>query len=503
MAKILLRDKIYLTGLEYMEAESIKDGLTLPNPQYANALRYSGYSRVSLPRFLTYYTSMGSSGLAVPIGFDVSQHAEVEDVKDERISSEVDYPEFLLELRDDQKEAAENYIELNQPFQIPQGIITLPTGKGKTVIGLYIASALRQKTLIIVHKDDLVLGWINDIALCFGKSFKPGLIKAKDKVVGEQITVATIQTLSRMDEGRLESLFEEFGLVICDEGHHISANTYTMFGRFSSLYKMLLTATPERADGLSQVMFYYAGDFAYKYEGNKEEKDILPVKVIIQESKVKYSPCIDRNGNLVNYYDIPEGLGMGGMVLIEDLQYEMRPKVDYHKVDDYVVTNSEFREKVIGDIEREARKGRSCIVFLNQKEHCRIYYERLSELFKDSVQLFYGDNKEANELVLERAESKACLVTVATYSKATEGTNCKAWEVCFLASSLNSGKNVEQAIGRVRRTKEGKISPVRVYDYRNSDVYMMRSHGTTRDARYLKLGFKCEGDFSPYFRSAF
>ena len=91
----------------------------------------------------------------------------------------------------------------------------------------------------------------------------------------------------------------------------------------------------------------------------------------------------------------------------------------------------------------------------------------------------------------KKAESKQALITLATYSIATEGTNVKAWEVCFLISSINNEKNVEQAVGRVRRSKEGKINPVLVYDYLLPNVYSIGTkHYYTRQKRYKKLGFK-------------
>ena len=89
-----------------------------------------------------------------------------------------------------------------------------------------------------------------------------------------------------------------------------------------------------------------------------------------------------------------------------------------------------------------------------------------------------------------KAESRQALITLATYSIATEGTNVKAWEVAFLVSSINNEKNTEQAVGRVRRSKEGKINPVKVYDYSLPNVYSIGTkHYYTRNKRYKKLGF--------------
>ena len=103
---------------------------------------------------------------------------------------------------------------------------------------------------------------------------------------------------------------------------------------------------------------------------------------------------------------------------------------------------------------------------------------------------YYGDSKEKSEEMMRKAEDKEVLVTLATYAKATEGTNVKSWEVEFLVSSINNKKNVEQATGRIRRVKEGKLNPVIVYDNRYKDCYSLRSHYNTRESVYDKLRYK-------------
>jgi len=139
------------------------------------------------------------------------------------------------------------------------------------------------------------------------------------------------------------------------------------------------------------------------------------------------------------------------------------------------------------DILNEYGKGRSIVVFINKKEHCEIYYSCLKEFVGDNVQLYYGDSKESNEELMRRAEDKEVKITITTLKKGTEGTNVKSWEVAFLVSSINNGKNVEQAIGRIRRVKNNKIKRAIVYDYRVPNVMMMARHGLTRDERYKKM----------------
>ena len=103
--------------------------------------------------------------------------------------------------------------------------------------------------------------------------------------------------------------------------------------------------------------------------------------------------------------------------------------------------------------------------------------------------LYYGDSKEKSDVMMKKAESKEVLVTLATYAKAVEGTNVKSWEVEFLVSSLNNEKNVEQAVGRIRRRKDGKIDPAIVYDVRYGDCYSLKSHYKNRFSVYKRLKF--------------
>jgi hypothetical protein len=87
-----------------------------------------------------------------------------------------------------------------------------------------------------------------------------------------------------------------------------------------------------------------------------------------------------------------------------------------------------------------------------------------------------------------KAETKEAIITIATYAIATEGTNVRTWERLFLGMSLGNEKDTIQAIGRGRRTCEGKKELI-VYDYRHPGIKGIRGHGAKRDEVYKKLGF--------------
>lgn len=483
-----------LSGLTQDQVAQVKKELTFDNPAYATTQRFSRYAYTTVPPYLTYYSERKNC-IEVPIGYFPS-NIKFGNIVDARVYEQIETAPFVLELRDSQKEAAESYLTSNSNTPVLRGSVQMPTGKGKSILGLYLASALSCKTLIVVHKDDLVTGWQKDIALAFDNKVIPGLIKAKSRRVGHFITIATVQTLNRLSPEELNELYDTFGFVIQDEMHHCPASTFGVVANFRARYKLGLTATPERTDGLAHIMSLYFGDFCYRYKHDDDDKDILPARVIVRNNGLYFNPsCKAHRRGEKTVYKIhnlacPEDEVLSNdLKRLSDIPYNDRPKVPFQVIDDFVVRG--IKEFVCKDILKEFMDGHSCIVFFTQKEHCRLYYDFLSNVISaDYLGLYYGDNPN-NDEVLEKAEKNRQFITLTTYAKATEGTNVKQWEVEFLVSSLNNEKNTEQAVGRVRRTKEGcKINPVLIYDYRTPKVYSVGSHGKTRDARYRQLRFE-------------
>jgi len=101
--------------------------------------------------------------MQVPIGYKLTDSIEVRNVEDHRFARvQKDFPKFLMTLRTTQQEALNKFIECNDYNLGVSGSVQMPTGKGKTVLGLAIAEHYKCRTLIIVHKIDLVTGWKKD-----------------------------------------------------------------------------------------------------------------------------------------------------------------------------------------------------------------------------------------------------------------------------------------------------------------------------------------------------
>lgn len=480
--KQVIKNRKYLYNLSKEYSDLVKKELTFTNPKAIQVKKYSKYLTTKIPDYLYYYSEDTQGNLSVPIGFNLNFKKLFSNI-DLRVSNIVNYPEFLLKLRIDQDKAEKEYLEKKY------GVIQLPTGKGKTILALHIAFTLKQKTLILVHKDDLVRGWIKDIKKCFGNDIPIGLIKAKNKKIGEQLTIATVQTLSRMSKDELSKYTEEFGLVVQDECHHVGLNIFNIIDQFNSKYKLGLSATPERTDGLNFVFDLFFGGIIYKQIIKKDDPDICNAETRILNSDFKYEPFLYKN-QVYNYFDYEKDKLPSGIIFLKNMDYKNRPVVPFSKLDDIAVTDKSTMDMVCNIIYKHYKYNHSILVLFKQKRHIDLYYNYLikyNDILKERIILYYGNNKENCDILLQKAENKDALITLATYAKATEGTDVKSWEVLFLVSSINNMKNVEQAVGRIKRKVEGKLDTAIVYDVRYSNSYILRNHGYIRDKVYTKL----------------
>lgn len=514
MIDIEIKDGIYVQNLSEELCQKVEEDLTFPNPKYQQIMKYSKYGSTREPKFLTYCKTLPRKVLKLPIGYLFQlfsyikeEDIEITDYRKKRIQK--DFPEFKLQLREAQQQAMKAYLDSNSDELNCSGGIILPTGKGKTILGLAIAASLKTKTLIIVHKDDLVKGWQSSIEKCFNYA-DTGIIKAKKRKVGKHFTIATIQTLNRLSPEELKILYTSFGLIIQDEMHHCPSSSFSLANNFYARYRLGLTATPERNDGLAHIMNLYYGSFCYVYESDPdEEEDILPVKVISKEIDLYFNPiCKINSGKYTleessignkNNFD-PEYKPKLGEARIKNITFQQRPKLSYAQADSLLLSQRYTINKVCNDIFREYMNGHSCIVFFKQVENLLAYKEELKYkgIPEKDIGLYYGGNSNCDE-VKETAENRRKYITLTTYSKATEGTDVQQWEVCFLVSSINNGKDVEQAVGRVRRKKANgnKLDTAIVYDYAFSNCYPMYSHRSTRFSRYQKLHFQVTENKQP------
>ncbi len=159
------------------------------------------------------------------------------------------------ELRDYQADALSAWGDADH-----RGTLELPTGSGKTVIGLKTMERQDTPTLVVVPTIDLLIQWREELESEF--EVPVGQLGGGIQEL-ENLTVATYDSAMI----RAEDLGDRFGLVIFDEIHHLGGERYREIARLlAAPARMGLTATFERPDGAHEVITKLVGPVVYRLD---------------------------------------------------------------------------------------------------------------------------------------------------------------------------------------------------------------------------------------------
>lgn len=141
-----------------------------------------------------------------------------------------------------------------------RGVVVLPTGAGKTVLALMAIAKLGLRALVVVPTIELLYQWRDAVV------DRLGVPASKVGVMGDgrrelrPITVVTYASAAMPN-----APIGGFGLLICDEAHHLPAPAYqTIAARSSAPYRLGITATPERSDGAAGALDALLGPVVYQ-----------------------------------------------------------------------------------------------------------------------------------------------------------------------------------------------------------------------------------------------
>jgi superfamily II DNA or RNA helicase len=300
------------------------------------------------------------------------------------------------------------------------GLLSLGCGQGKTVLALYIASILKVKTLVIVHKSFLLNQWLQRAKEFTNANI--GIIQQnKIDIDGKEIVIGMLQSISK--DKYDSDIFRDFGLVIFDEAHHAPSKYFSKALPIIACKKTLaLSATPNRTDKLEKVLYWYFGDILYK--APTETINNVLVKVI------KY------NIKHPNFKEYKQNYG-------QDIN---RPKT-VNKLIQIEKRNTFIIDNIKEILEEDQRK---LLVLSDRIEHLTILKDLLQ---LDVTTSFYiGGLKQK---VLDEAEKAQ--VIFATYSMAAEALDIPELNTLLMVTPR---KEVEQAVGRITRKKNHPVQPL-------------------------------------------
>jgi len=424
----------------------LKKALTLPNPAYEQALRYgNGFTKI--PKEIRLYDE-NEGFLSVPRGvankivFFLKQNNIPYKIHDQRlVLPEVPFQSRIM-LRDYQKEA------VNKLMQVTQGFLVSPCGSGKTVMMVELMTRIKQPTLFIVHQKELMDQIINTaVALTDVTKQEIGTIGSGKRTVGKRMTVATIQTLNRMD---IDEIKDNFGAIFIDEAHHLAAKSfYEVISKFPAKYRLAVSATPERADGLSKMVYACSGPVIHEIKQSQ-------VPTIIPSLKVIHT---DFDTDTYEHMEVIKQL-------VED----------------------NARNQLIVDTIKKEAPGHFSLVLSDRVEHLEILKSMIARALPHlKVEILTGalKKKERNE-IMQQAKNKEIDILLAT-QLAREGLDIPHLDRLFMTFPKKSASTVQQEVGRVMRPAEGKIDAI-VFDFFDFKHSILKSQFYKRVKVYEKIG---------------
>ena len=471
-ANLLYIDK---TGISQKALNMIKRLAAFRNPDFykSQAMRLHVYNK---PRVID-TSEETSQYLCIPRGckdslneLAKSANATIEHI-DKRNAGNPIHLHFNGQLREEQQLAADAML------QHEIGILSATTAFGKTVVASYLIAQRKVNTLILVHSSALLQQWRKSLSdfLVFEdelpeqpkkrgrqkKLFHIGQLGATKNTLNHIVDIAIMQSVVSGDE--VKEFVKDYGMVIVDECHHVSAFTFEKILReVNAKYVYGLTATPKRQDGHQPIITMQCGSIRYQ------------VDALAQSVKCQFS-----------HYVIPEFTDF--RVADNGLKYQ--------EICEKLCTDETRNRQIINDVLTAYHNGRNCIVLTERTEHANLLFSSISANIGNVFMLSGKDKvKEKREKLeaIKAVPQDDNMVIIATGKYVGEGFDEPRLDMLFLAMPISWKGTLAQYVGRLHRNYEGKTEVI-VHDYADIFVPMLDRMYHKRIRGYAELGYSMNG----------
>lgn len=427
---------------------------TLKNPEFykAQAKRLSTYG---IQRVISCYEE-DSEYLILPRGcFNeldrLLKELSVEpEVINDAFEGENIFANFNGQLTSQQEEAV---LEL---MKYENGTLAASTGFGKTVTAAALIAQRKINTLIIVDRTQLLQQWVGSLSIFLQKSPQEiGQIGGGKKKITGKIDVATIQSLNF--KGELKSFITQYGQIIVDECHHISAFSFEkVLKKVRAKYVHGLTATPIRKDGLHPIIFMQCGPIRYKTDAKNQAK----IRPFVHKLIPRYTNFRTNSSDIQAVYQS--------------------------------ISNDQHRNQLLfDDVLNELEKGRSPIILTERIEHLENLRKQFKGFAKNIIVLTGNMSKKERKLEMERLEkisNNEERLVIATGKYIGEGFDDPRLDTLFLAMPISWKGTLQQYVGRLHRIHSNK-EEVKVFDYVDKHVPVLKAMFEKRIRGYKSMGY--------------
>lgn len=384
----------------------------------------------------------------------LTAHGIKTDIRDERFLGIPIKADFEGELRSIQKEPVSEILKHDI------GVLSAPTAFGKTTIAAYVIAERKVNTLVLVHRRLLMDQW-HERLKTFLKVSSIGRIGGGRSDRTGNIDVGMIQSLNH--KGMVNDIVAEYGQVIIDECHHVSAFSFEQVLRqVKAKYVVGLTATPVRKDGHHPIIIMQCGPIRFRVDARKQAQE-RPFEhmVIPRHTKFRIQEGVD------------EGIQSAYAAMIKD---------------------KERNHLIFNDLLSAIEEGCSPLLLTERTEHVDEFAERLKGFAKNVIVLKGGaGKKQRNELAqqISSIPDGEERLLIATGRYIGEGFDDARLDTLFLAMPISWRGTLQQYAGRLHRFHDNK-RVVRIYDYVDVEVPMLIRMYKKRLKGYRAIGYSVQ-----------
>ena len=353
-------------------------------------------------------------------------------------------------LRPDQQEALEAIT------QHDFGMLIAPTAFGKTVTAAAVIAKRKVSTLVIVHRADLMRQWQERLGSFVGlDDQKIGLIGAGKKKPTGMLDIAVIQSLARRDD--LPELFSQYGQVIIDEAHHLTAATFeAVLKQANSRYVLGLSATPVRSNGHHPIIFMQSGPIRHIAKRPAHVPDQLMVRV-----RHLPTPAIPSNASI-------------------------------QEVIRLLSVDADRNARIVADATTALKNGRKVLLLTKRTEHLDLLHAQLANV-KFPCFMLHGrmKTKERQAIINALAElpQDAPHILLASAQLVGEGFDHAPLDTLILTLPISWTGTLQQYAGRLHRDHADK-SDILIYDYVEQDHPQLYRMWEKRQRGYRAMGYQ-------------
>ena len=378
-------------------------------------------------------------------------------LQDERFQGIPIHHAFYGTLRSDQEAAAAAML------QHDTGVLAATTAFGKTVLGAWLIARRGVNTLILVHRLQLLEQWIERLSGFLNvKPNEIGRLGGGKKKLTGIIDVALIQSLVR--KGEVLDLVADYGHLVVDECHHLSAHSFELVARRAKArYVTGLSATVARKDGHHPIIFMQCGPVRHRVDARAQ----AAARPFTHEVLVRSTGFL------------PDG----------DPEEDQRR--EYQRLC-HSLLNSEMRNRMIcKDVLAATAAGRSPVILTERTSHLEILATTLRAHLPHVITLLGGMGRKQLTAALDQLSTIPTdqpRVLIATGRFLGEGFDDPRLDTLFLTMPVSWRGTIAQYAGRLHRLHTDK-KVVQIYDYADLEIPMLSRMFDRRCQGYEAIGY--------------